>query len=260
MNIDWKSKLVKPEEAIKVVKSGYRVFIGSACATPQSLVRALTQINAEDVEIAHILTLGVAPYAQEELAGKFRANAFFISGNVRQAVWEGRADYTPVFLSEIPELFRSGHVPIDVALIQVSLPDEHGFCSYGISVDITKPASESAKIVIAEINPNMPRTLGSSFIHLKDIDYLVYSEEPIIEFTIPVLPDVVRGIAKNVADLIEDGSTIQVGYGGVPNALLEFLKDKKDLGVHTEVFSDGLIDLIESNVINNSKKTLHPVK
>jgi acyl-CoA hydrolase/GNAT superfamily N-acetyltransferase len=260
MSIDWKSKLVKPEEAIKVVKSGYRVFIGSACATPQSLVRALTQINAEDVEIAHILTLGVAPYAQEELAGKFRANAFFISGNVRKAVWEGRADYTPVFLSEIPALFRSGHMPIDVALIQVSLPDEHGYCSYGISVDITKPASESAKIVIAEINPNMPRTLGSSFIHINDIDYLVYSEEPIIEFTIKVIPEVVKGIAKNVADLIEDGSTIQVGYGGVPNALLEFLKDKKDLGVHTEVFSDGLIDLIESNVINNSKKTLHPGK
>ena len=260
MKQDWKSRLVKPEEAIKAIKSGNRVFIGSACATPQSLVRALAKTTAEDIEIAHILTLGVAPYAQEELAQKFRANAFFISGNVRKAVWEGRADYTPIFLSEIPKLFRSGRVPIDVALIQVSLPDEHGYCSYGISVDITKPACESAKIVIAEINPNMPRTLGDSFIHIDDINYLVYSEEPIVEYTVKALPEIVKRIAKNVADLIEDGSTIQVGYGGVPNAILEFLRGKKDLGVHTEVFSDGLIDLIESKVITNAKKTLHPGK
>jgi acyl-CoA hydrolase/N-acetylglutamate synthase-like GNAT family acetyltransferase len=258
--MDWKSKLVKPEEAIKVIKSGYRVFIGSACATPQSLVRALAKTPADDIEIAHILTLGVAPYAQEELAGKFRANAFFISGNVRKAVWEGRADYTPIFLSEIPRLLRSGRLPIDIALVQLSVPDEHGYCSFGISVDITKPACDAAEIIIAEINPNMPRTLGNSFIHINDIDFLVYSEEPIIEFTVPALPEVVKGIAKNVADLIEDGSTIQVGYGGVPNALLEFLKNKKDLGVHTEVFSDGLIDLIEAGVINNTKKTLHPGK
>jgi len=260
MTMDWKSKLVKPEEAIKVIKSGYRVFIGSACATPQSLVRALAKTPADDIEIAHILTLGVAPYAQEELAGKFRANAFFISGNVRKAVWEGRADYTPIFLSEIPRLLRSGRLPIDIALVQLSVPDEHGYCSFGISVDITKPACDAAEIIIAEINPNMPRTLGNSFIHINDIDFLVYSEEPIIEFTVPALPEVVKGIAKNVADLIEDGSTIQVGYGGVPNALLEFLKNKKDLGVHTEVFSDGLIDLIEAGVINNTKKTLHPGK
>lgn len=260
MSKDWKSRLVPPEEAIKVIKSGFRVFIGSACATPQALVRALAKTSAEDMEIAHILSLGVAPYAQQELASKFRANAFFISGAVREAVWEGRADYTPIFLSEIPALFRSGRLPIDVAIVQLSLPDEHGFCSFGISVDITKPAAESAKIVIAEVNPNMPRTLGDSFIHIDEIDHLVYSEEPLIDFTIPALPEVVRGIAKNVADLIEDGSTIQVGYGGVPNALLDFLKDKKDLGVHTEVFSDGLIDLIESGVITNARKTLHPGK
>jgi acyl-CoA hydrolase/GNAT superfamily N-acetyltransferase len=191
------------------------------------------------------------------LSGKFRANAFFISGSVRKAVWEGRADYTPIFLSEIPRLFRSGRLPIDVALIQLSLPDEHGYCSFGISVDITKPACEAAKFVIAELNPNMPRTLGNSFIHVNEIDQLVYSDEPIFEFTIPTIPDVVRGIAKNVADLIEDGSTIQVGYGGVPNAILEFLKNKKDLGVHTEVFSDGLIELIESGVITNARKSIH---
>lgn len=257
MKTDWRNKLVKPEDAIKVIKSGYRIFIGSACATPQSLVRALVQIPVEDIEIAHILTLGVAPYAQEALANKFRANAFFIGGNVRKAVWEGRADYTPIFLSEIPNLFRTGRLPIDVALVQLSLPDDHGYCSFGISVDITKPACEAAKIVIAELNPNMPRTLGDSFIHIDDIDFLVYSEEPIVEYTVKALPDIVKRIAKNVAELIEDGSTIQVGYGGVPNAILEFLKEKKDLGVHTEVFSDGLIDLIESGVITNAKKTLH---
>ena len=260
MNKDWKSRLVKAEEAIKVIKSGHRVFIGSACATPQSLVRALAQTGAEDMEIAHILSLGVAPYAQQELASKFRANAFFISGSVREAVWEGRADYTPIFLSEIPAIFKSGRLPIDVAMVQLSLPDEHGYCSYGISVDITKPACEAAKVVIAELNPNMPRTLGNSFIHIDDIDYLVYSEDPLIEFTIPAAAGVVKGIAKNVADMIEDGSTIQVGYGGVPNAILDFLKDKKDLGVHTEVFSDGLIDLIDAGVITNARKTLHKGK
>ncbi|MEO0099585.1 MAG: GNAT family N-acetyltransferase [candidate division WOR-3 bacterium] len=258
--INWRERLVSPEEAVRAIKSGYRVFIGSACATPQSLVRALAQAPAEDVEIAHILTLGVAPYAEETLSSKFRANAFFISGNVRKAVWEGRADYTPIFLSEIPQLFRSGRLPIDCALVQLSPPDEYGYCSFGISVDITKPACEVAKLVIAEINPNMPRTLGDSFIHIDDIDILVYSEEPLIEYTVKASPEVVRRIAKNVADLVEDGSTLQVGYGGVPNVLLEFLTNKKDLGVHTEVFSDSLIDLIESGVITNKKKTLHPGK
>ncbi len=258
--ISWKNRLVSAEEAIRTIKSGYRVFIGSACATPQSLVRALTSAPAEDVEIAHILTLGVAPYAEEALAGKFRANAFFISGNVRKAVWEGRADYTPIFLSEIPQLFRSGRVPIDCALVQLSLPDEHGYCSFGISVDITKPACEVAKMIIAEINPNMPRTLGDSFIKIDEVDILVYSEEPIAEYSVKATPEIVKRIAKNVADLIEDGSTIQVGYGGVPNAILEFLKGKKDLGVHTEVFSDRLIDLIEAKVITNEKKSLHPGK
>ncbi|MCS7258609.1 MAG: GNAT family N-acetyltransferase, partial [candidate division WOR-3 bacterium] len=165
-----------------------------------------------------------------------------------------------IFLSEIPRLFKLGLVPIDVALITVSIPDEHGYCSYGISVDITKPAAESAAIVIAEVNPNMPRTLGDSFIHINDIDYLVYSEEPILEYTVKAQPEIVKRIAKNVSDLIEDGSTIQVGYGGVPNAILEFLYHKRDLGLHTEVFSDNVIDLIEKGVITNRKKTLHPGK
>ncbi|HVP56887.1 MAG TPA: 4-hydroxybutyrate CoA-transferase, partial [bacterium] len=192
MSKDWRSRLEKPEEAVKVIKSGHRVFIGSACATPQSLVRALTNIAAEDLEIAHILSLGVAPYAQENLSPKFRANAFFISGDVRKAVWEGRADYTPIFLSEIPKLFRSGRLPLDVALVQLSLPDEHGYCSFGISVDITKPACDAARVVIAELNANMPRTLGDSVIHVDEIDHIVYSDEPILEFTIPTIPEVIK--------------------------------------------------------------------
>ncbi len=255
--IDWKKKVIEPKEAVKAIKSGHRVFIGSACGAPQALVKALTLTPAEDVEITQILNLGIVEYAQEALAGKFRSNTFFIGRDLRERVQQGGADYTPIFLSEIPKLFRSGRLPIDVALITISSPDEHGYCSFGISVDITKPATESAKIVIAEINPNMPRTLGDSFIHINDIDFYVYSEQPILEYTVKSQPEIVKRIAKNVSDLIEDGSTIQVGYGGVPTALLDFLEDKKDIGIHTEVFSDNLIDLIEKGVITNRKKTIH---
>ncbi|MEO0074112.1 MAG: 4-hydroxybutyrate CoA-transferase, partial [candidate division WOR-3 bacterium] len=248
MSGDWRdrygSKIVTPERALEVLKPGQRVFIGSACGTPQKLVQALAEKPVEDVEIVHLLTLGVAPYAQEAMASRYRANAFFISANVRPAVWEGRADYTPIFLSEIPALFRSGRLPLDVALIHVTPPDEHGFCSFGVSVDITKPAAEAARYVIAEVNPRMPRTLGNSFIHVSRIDAIVENDAPLYEFITPGESEVARRIAKNVADLIEDGSTIQVGYGGIPSALLGYLKDKRDLGVHTEVFSDSTIDLI----------------
>ncbi len=254
------SKLASPDKALEVLKPGQRVFIGSACGTPQLLVQALADRPIEDVEIVHLLTLGVAPYAQETMAARYRANAFFISANVRPAVWEGRADYTPVFLSEIPALFRSGRVPLDVALIHVTPPDEHGFCSFGVSVDITKPAAEAARHVIAEVNPQMPRTLGNCFIHVSKLAALVENDAPLYEFITPGESDVARRIAKNVADLVEDGATVQVGYGGIPNAVLHYLKDKKDLGVHTEVFSDSTIDLIEQGVINCRKKTLHPGK
>lgn len=261
---DWrekyKAKIKTATQALDVLRPGHRLFIGSACGTPQKLVQALADCPTEDVEITHLLTLGVAPYAQEKLASRYRANAFFISANVRPAVWEGRADYTPIFLSEIPALFKSGRLPIDVALIHVTPPDEHGFCSYGVSVDITKPAAESARYVIAEVNPQMPRTLGNSFIHIDEIDCLVENDAPLYEFITPGESEVARRIAKNVADLVEDGSTIQVGYGGIPNALLSYLKDKRDLGVHTEVFSDSVIDLIDAGVINNRRKTLHPGK
>jgi len=263
-NVDWRekyrAKIKTADQALQILQPGDRLFIGSACGTPQKLVQALADCPTEDVEITHLLTLGVAPYAQEKLASRYRANAFFISANVRPAVWEGRADYTPIFLSEIPDLLKSGRRPIDVALIHVTPPDEHGFCSFGVSVDITKPAAEAARYVIAEVNPQMPRTLGNSFIHVDEIDALVENDAPIYEFITPGASEVARRIAKNVADLIEDGSTIQVGYGGIPNALLGYLKEKKDLGVHTEVFSDSTIDLIEAGVINNRKKTLHPGK
>ncbi len=261
---DWRTryadKICTADKALEVLQPGDRVFIGSACGTPQKLVQALADCPTEDVEIIHLLTLGVAPYAQEKLASRYRVNALFIMPNVRPAVWEGRADYTPIFLSEIPGLFRSGRLPLDVALIHVTPPDEHGFCSFGVSVDITKPAAEAARCVIAEVNPRMPRTLGNCFIHVSKIAALVENDAPIYEFTTPGESDVARRIAKNVADLVEDGSTIQVGYGGIPNALLHYLEDKKDLGVHTEVFSDSTIDLIEKGVINCRRKTLHPGK
>jgi acyl-CoA hydrolase/GNAT superfamily N-acetyltransferase len=263
-NNDWreryKEKLKTADQALEVLGPGDRVFIGSACGTPQKLVQALADRPIEDVEIVHLLTLGVADYAQERMASRYRANAFFISANVRPAVWEGRADYTPIFLSEIPALLRSGRLPLDVALIHVTPPDEHGFCSFGVSVDITKPAADAARHVIAEVNPRMPRTLGNSFIHVSRIDALVENEAPLYEFVTPGESEAARRIARNVADLVEDGSTIQVGYGGIPNALLHYLKGKKDLGVHTEVFSDSTIDLIEAGVITNRRKTLHPGK
>jgi acyl-CoA hydrolase/GNAT superfamily N-acetyltransferase len=257
---DWRSRIIKPEEALRAIRSGDRLFIGSACGAPRSLVRSLAKVAAEDIEITQVLNLGILDSSQETLLTRFRFNTFFIGKDLRDKVQQGLADYTPIFLSEIPRLFKSGLVPIDVALITVSLPDEHGYCSLGISVDITKAAVDCAQVVIAEINPNMPRTLGDSFIHLQDIDYLVYSEEPILEYSVKAQPEIVKRIAKNVSDLIEDGSTIQVGYGGVPNAILEFLYYKKDLGLHTEVFSDNIIDLIEKGVITNRKKTFHPGK
>lgn len=254
---NWKNKIINSQQAVKAIKSGYRIFIGSACGAPQSLVKALTLAPAEDVEIVQLLNLGVVDYASSDLAGKFRPNTFFIGRDLRERVQQGGADYTPIFLSEIPDFLLSGRLPIDNALITVSVPDEHGYCSFGISIDITKPATKAAKIVIAEINPNMPRTLGDSFIHLDDINYLVYSEQPILEYTVKAQPEIVKRIAKNVSDLIEDGSTIQVGYGGVPTALLDFLENKKDIGIHTEVFSDNLIDLVEKGIITNKKKSIH---
>ncbi|HEX7177165.1 MAG TPA: GNAT family N-acetyltransferase [Pyrinomonadaceae bacterium] len=254
----YREKLKDAARAVRAVRRGQKVFIGSGAAEPQALVRALSDRAEElaDTEIYHIMTLGIAPYAESKFARHFRHNAFFIGTNVRAAIEEGRADYTPVFLSEVPKLFRTRRIPLDVALISVSPPDEHGYCSYGVSVDVVKAAAESATLVIAEVNRQMPRTLGDSFIHVSRIDCLVESDAPL-----PVLAqgrpdDVAMEIGRHVASLIDDGSTIQMGIGVIPNAVLAQLGGKRRLGVHTEMFSDGVIDLIESGVIDCSKKTL----
>lgn len=258
----YRERVVSPEEAVRVIQPGQRVFLTGNCSTPQKLLAALVEYAPElhDVEIVQILTVGPAAYVQPGMEKHLRVNTMFISDNVRQAVNEGRADFTPIRLGEIPYLFLSGRMPLDVALIQVSPPDEHGFCSFGIEVGVTKPAAESARIVIAEVNEQMPRTLGDSFIHISRIHYLVPVDYPLPEVRMGEPNEVARQIAAHIADLIEDGSTLQMGIGAIPDAVLTFLRDKRDLGVHTELFSDGVIDLVQQGVITNARKTLHPGK
>jgi len=258
---DYQNKLKTADDAVSTIKRGKKVFIGTACGEPQSLVRALiTRAGSlADNEILQTLSLGLAPYTEERFGDEFRTTAFFIGPNVRDAVNEGRADYTPVYLSEIDRLLRTDRYPVDVALIQVSPPDEHGFCSFGVSVDITKTASEKADVVIAEVNSNMPRTLGDSFIHISQIHHIVENEEPVLEW-IPDQggeADTIDRIGEHVAELVEDGSTIQVGYGPIPDAVFRHLYSKKDLGIHTEMFSDGIVELVERGVINGRRKTIH---
>ncbi len=258
----YEDKVRTAEEAVAAVQSGDHVFIGSGAAEPQRLVEALVA-RANSVfgtEIMHIMTLGIAPYTEPKWGDNFRHNALFIGPNVREAVQEGRADYTPIFLSEIPRLFETGRVPIDVALIQVSPPDRHGYCSYGVSIDVVKPATEAASLVIAEVNEQMPRTLGDSFIHVDDIDFLVPVDYPILVTVHPEPDEVARSIGRHIANLIEDGSTLQMGIGTIPDSVLFFLREKKDLGIHTEMFSDGMMALVELGVITNMKKTLHKGK
>ncbi len=259
---DWQDKfgdmVATAKDAVSHIRPGQRVFVGTGCAQPQELVRALVDRSGEliDTEITHLLTIGDAPYADKTLARYFRINSFFISENVRDIIQEGQGDYTPIFLSEIPNLFKSGRMPLDVALIMVSPPDEDGMCSLGISVDIVKGAAENASLVIAQVNPQMPRTLGDSFLHVNDLDYVVPADSPLIE-VIPAAPDdVTRQIGEYVAALVENGSTLELGIGRIPQAVLEFLGEKKNLGIHTEMFTDRIIDLIEKGVINGSRKTL----
>ena len=256
---EYAGKIITPEQAIASVRRGDKIFIGSGAAEPQILVKALIESAGRlaDTRIMHIMTLGVAPYTEEKFTDQFRHNAFFIGANTRQAVAEGRADYTPVFLSEIPALFRSGQIPVDVALIQVSPPDKHGYCSFGVSTDVVKAASESAVKVIAEINQQMPRALGDCFIHMDDIDIAVPVDEPLLYAHRERADEVAKRIGKNIASLVEDGSTLQMGIGTIPDSVLHYLADKKDLGIHTEMFSDGFMELVEKGVINNSKKKIH---
>jgi len=254
----YADKVTTAERAVACITHGQRVFIGSGAGEPQSLVEALSaREDIADTEIVHILTLGVATYAESRFGDRFRHNAYFIGPNVRESVAQGRADYTPIFLGEIPELFQSGRVVIDVALIGVSPPDEHGYCSYGVSVDIVKSATESAQVVIAEVSSQMPRALGDCFIHVRDIDMLVPSDRPVLEAVQGEPDELSKRIARHIANLVEDGATIQLGIGTIPDAVLHYLDNFKDLGVHTEMFSDGIIPLVEKGVITNAEKTLH---
>ncbi|MBX3732775.1 MAG: GNAT family N-acetyltransferase [Verrucomicrobiae bacterium] len=249
-------------EALSCLASGMRVFIGSGCAAPQVLVEALAARASEvfDVEVLHILTHGEAPYAREELREHFRQNSFFIGGNVRSAVQSGLADYTPVFLSEIPRLFRERRIHLNLALVQVSPPDAHGFCSYGVSVDVVKAAVESADHVIAEVNPHVPRTLGDSFVHVSELDALVKSDRPLLEHpSEPESPEAQR-IAEFIETLVPDGATLQTGIGAIPSAVLGALIGKRDLGMHTEMLTEAVVPLIEAGVLNGSRKTLLPRK
>jgi acyl-CoA hydrolase len=253
---------IDADEALQQVRSGMRIFIGSGCATPQALVAALARRGpaVHDVEIVHILTFGEAPYAKPELLGHFRHNAFFIGPNVRSAVNDGLADYTPVFLSEIPRLFRRRELPLDVALVQVSPPDPHGYCSFGISVDVVKAAVESAAFVIAEVNPNLPRTLGDSFVHIRDLDALVQGDAPVLEHVAEEPSYEARKIAEFIEPLVDDGSTLQTGIGAIPSAVLAALGHKRDLGMHTEMLTEAVVPLIETGVLTGRRKGLLPGK
>ena len=253
------SKYVTADEAVKVVKSNDRVYVQAAAATPTVLTKALAKRATElrNVEVCHLHTEGDAPYANPELAGSFHVNSFFIGANVRHTLTAGNGSYTPVFLSELPNLFRKNVLPIDVAFIHVSPPDSHGYCSLGVSVEATVAAIENAKIVIAQVNPQMPRTFGDGILHVSEINYLVEVNLPIHEHPVAAFSKEEEKIGEYIASLIEDRSTLQMGIGSIPNAALSKLKNHKDLGLHTEMFSDGVIDLIESDVINcNYKGTL----
>ena len=249
-------------EALAALHSGMRVFLGSGCAAPQMLIEALAARAPEiyDVEVLHILTHGPAPYARRDLLEHFRQNSFFIGGNVREAVNEGVADYTPMSLSEIPRLFREKRLHLDFALVQVSPPDAHGFCSFGVSVDVVKAAVESADFVVAEVNPNMPRTLGDSFVHVSELDAMVKSERPLLEFPMEAITPEAEKIAAFIESLVPDGATLQTGIGTIPSAVLAALKDKRDLGIHTEMITEAVVPLIESGVLNGRCKTLLPRK
>jgi acyl-CoA hydrolase/GNAT superfamily N-acetyltransferase len=259
----YPEKFPVEERIFSSIHPGNRIFIGTGCGEPQCLVKALINYVRShpkaffDAELLQVWTLGVAPYADEKFKDNFRHNSFFIGNNTRDAVNRGLADYTPVFLSQVPSLFQKKLVPVDVALIQTSLPDEHGFMSFGISVDIVKAAAESASLVIAQINPRMPRVLGDTFINIKDVDFIISCEEPLLEYEDTVADDISQKIGTYVARIVQDGDTIQVGYGSIPNAILAHLMNKEHLGVHTELLTDGIVELMRARVIDNTQKELN---
>ena len=257
----YHSRVVSPEDAVKNIKDNQRLFLTGNCSVPQRTLAALVEYapHLKNVEICQALSIGPADYVDPSLEGHLRVNTMFISANVRKAVHEGRADFTPVMLSEFTLLFKNKILPIDVALIHCSPPDEHGFCSLGIEVGLTKSPAESAKIIIAEVNQQMPRTLGDSFIHVSRLNYIVpvdYELPEMLMSDVQTDPNTER-MAGYIAELIPDGATMQMGIGAIPDAVLKYLFDKKDLGIHTELFSDGVIDLVEAGVLTNARKNIH---
>ncbi|MCJ7444005.1 MAG: GNAT family N-acetyltransferase [Methanotrichaceae archaeon] len=258
----WLDKFATEEEIFSHIHAGDRIFIGTGCGEPQYLVQALVNFVKSkpkaifDAELIHVWTLGIAPYTDEKFQDTFRLDSFFIGDSTRNAVNRGTADYTPVPLSAVPGLFRREIRPIDVALIQTSVPDKHGYMSLGISVDIVKAATEKASMIVAQINSNMPRVQGDGFINIKDIDFVIHHDEPLLEYTLESPGEIIQAIGKYVSRIIEDESTIQVGYGIVPNAVVSYLDKKKHLGVHTELLSDGIVDLMKRGVVDNTKKSI----
>lgn len=263
LKTSYPEKFASQDKIFCHIHRGDRIFIGTGCGEPQYLVQALINYAQShpkelvDSEVLHVWTLGVAPYADEKFKRHFRHNSFFVGKNTRTAVNQGLADYTPIFLSALPDLFYRGLVPIDVALIQTSPPDKHGYMSLGISVDIVKAATENAALVIAQINSYMPRVHGDGFIHIKDVDFLIPHDELLLDYEVDTDTELAERIGKYVARLVQDGDTIQVGYGSIPNAILANLSHKRNLGIHTELLSDGIIDLIKNGVVNNSQKTIN---
>ncbi|MFO7846263.1 MAG: acetyl-CoA hydrolase/transferase C-terminal domain-containing protein [Balneolaceae bacterium] len=255
-------KIVSAKEAVSYIQSRDHLFIHTAAAAPQQLIKALTERHKElrKVQIFHLHTEGEAPYTKPEFRDSFKTHVFFTAKNVRSAMKSGEADYIPIFLSEIPHLFNRGIVNLNTALVQVSPPDKHGFCSLGISVDATRAAILNADTVIAQINPNMPRTHGDGLIHQSEIDYGVVVDDQIPEHHPAELSEVELKIGRNCASLVENGATLQMGIGSIPDAVLGALENHKNLGIHTEMFSDGMISLIKTGVVNNSKKKIHPGK
>ncbi len=256
----YHSKICSADEAVELIRSRQRIFMTGNCSVPKELLGALVRRapGLEEVEIIQVLTLGPAEYVEPRMAGHIRVNSLFISPNVRQAVNEGRADFTPILLSQIPQALRDPKLlRPDVAMIHCSPPDEHGFCTYGVEVGLTKPAAEAAQIVLAEVNDRMPRSLGDSFIHVSRLTRIVPVSYQVVEVPMGSPGELQKQIASHIAELIPDGATMQMGIGDIPDAVLLYLHDKRDLGVHTELFSDGIIDLIERGVLTNAAKTIH---
>lgn len=259
MNSDWKSKSVSAAEVVSKVKSGASLFLHGASATPHSLIDALVKRNElTGVSLYHLHITGDAPFAQGDMTKRFRSVSLFTSASVRKPIEMGEADFIPVFLSDIPGLFHSKQIHLDAALVQLSPPDEHGFCSLGTSVDAARAAADNATMILAEINERMPRTLGNSSVHISKVTAFTYLDRPLTEHHHDEEGPIEAQIGETIAGLIEDGSTLQMGIGMIPNSVLSRLGNKSELGIHTEMFSDGIIPLVEGGVITNKKKEVHP--